>query len=321
MSDKEGKDLQNVNEVVDFDKKTISNISEVTNKKRSLENTEDSALLQEDKPKEKKQHIEKSEKEGEEVKTKKEGENKKEKEETKPKFVFGGSSSFSKGFKFTKPLIPEKEEKTSLDKEQKDEDKQELVKPIKAFGSSTAFGQGFGLLKEIAKKETNESENKKNDPDNNNNSTEKDENSKEDKKKETEKNDNKPSTPALFKLEEVHNGEEDETTIFNANTKLYALTDLKEGWKERGLGPIHLNYNKETKTHRLIIRQRLTLQLLLNLKLVKGLKVFKGFPGSSYPEKFVRIVITVDKQVVQYTMKFSTEELAEDIFKLLEKLV
>ncbi|OBA24971.1 PH domain-like protein [Hanseniaspora valbyensis NRRL Y-1626] len=314
MSDKEEKYLQNVNEIVDSDKKTISKVSEVTSKKRSLENTEDSALLEEHKPKEKKQHIEKSEKEGEEVENKKEGE--KEKEETKPKFVFGGSSSFSKGFKFTKPLIPEKDEKTSLD-----EDKKEPVKPIKAFGSSTAFGQGFGLLKEIAKKETNETENKKNDPDNNNNSTEKDENSKENEKNEIEKNDNKSSTPALFKLEEVHNGEEDETTIFNANTKLYALTDLKEGWKERGLGPIHLNYHKETKTHRLIIRQRLTLQLLLNLKLVKGLKVFKGFPGSSYPEKFVRIVITVDKQVVQYTMKFSTEELAEDIFKLLEKLV
>lgn len=234
------------------------------------------------------------------------------KEEEKPKFVFGRISSFSKGFKFTKPLRTDEKEASKKDDEgvplkPKNPAPAKSAEPIKAFGSSTSFGQGFGLLKEIAQKEKTNPEKEAKLP-------------KDDTEKK-EKSEAKTSTPALVKLDEVHNGEEDEDTVFNANTKLYALTDIAEGWKERGLGPIHLNYSKEAKSHRLIIRQRLTLQILLNLKVVKGLKVFKGFPGSANPMKFVRIVITVDKKVVQYTMKFGSEELAEKLYKLLEELV
>jgi len=102
---------------------------------------------------------------------------------------------------------------------------------------------------------------------------------------------------------------------------MYSLTSLKEGWKERGVGPIHLNHNKETDSYRLVIRQRLTFQVLLNLKIVKGIKIFKGFPGSTNSEKFVRMVVTLDKQVVQYCMKLNSEDLANKLFDKLESLV
>lgn len=271
----------------------------ISTKKRSLEESNDSEVSGSDIHKKQKHGT------GEQAALNK-------KEEEKPKFVFGRISSFSKGFKFTKPLAPEEKEASNKDDKEVTLKPKEPVPtknalPIKAFGSSTSFGQGFGLLKEISQKEKSSTENEAKLP--------------KDEAEKKEKSAQDTTTPALVKLDEVQNGEEDEDTVFNANTKLYALTDIAEGWKERGLGPIHLNYNKEAKSHRLIIRQRLTLQILLNLKVVKGLKVFKGFPGSANPKKFVRIVITVDKKVVQYTMKFGTEELAEKLYKLLEELV
>lgn len=228
-----------------------------------------------------------------------------EKPAEKPKFVFGGGSTFSQGFKFNKDMIPANAKKakeaapSTADKAAEDAPKKET--PVfGTFGSATTFGQGFGLLKEIQKKK---------------------ETSDEEDKKDEEAKEEEEQKPVLTKLETVENGEENEEIVFNSNTKMYSLTSLKEGWKERGVGPIHLNYHKETESYRLVIRQRLTFQVLLNLKIVKGIKIFKGFPGSSNSEKFVRILVTVDKQVVQYCMKLNSEELADKLFDKLESLV
>lgn len=233
---------------------------------------------------------------------------KKQKTDEKPKFVFGGASSFSQGFKFNKAMIPSKTKNTEDREAPKDQEN--LKKPVEkstplfgTFGSSTSFGQGFGLLKEIQK-------NKK--------TTDEEAPSESKSEDDTKDVDDKP---VLKKLETVENGEENEDIVFNSNTKMYSLTSLKEGWKERGVGPIHLNYNKETDSYRLVIRQRLTFQVLLNLKIVKGIKIYKGFPGSSNSEKFVRIVVTVDKQVVQYCMKLNSEEMTNKLFDKLETLV
>ena len=226
-----------------------------------------------------------------------------EKPAEKPKFVFGGGSTFSQGFKFNKGMIP------SNVKKAKENDSVVKEFPVKeettsskkstpvfgTFGSSTTFGQGFGLLKEIQKKK--------------------------DVDKETEEQQEIEHKPILTKLETVESGEENEDIVFNSNTKMYSLTSLKEGWKERGVGPIHLNHNKEEDSYRLVIRQRLTFQVLLNLKIVKGIKIFKGLPGSSNSEKFVRMVVTVDKQVVQYCMKLKSEDLADELFDKLESSV
>lgn len=226
----------------------------------------------------------------------------------KPKFVFGGGSSFSQGFKFNKDMIPSKNKKTEEKETPKDQEKPkestEKSTPVfGTFGSSTTFGQGFGLLKEIQKKKETTDEEAPS------------ESKSEDDTKDVE------NKPVLKKLETVENGEENEDIVFNSNTKMYSLTSLKEGWKERGVGPIHLNYNKETESYRLVIRQRLTFQVLLNLKIVKGIKIYKGFPGSSNSEKFVRMVVTVDKQVVQYCMKLNSEEITNKLFDKLETLV
>lgn len=226
----------------------------------------------------------------------------------KPKFVFGGGSSFSQGFKFNKDMIPSKNKKTEEKETPKDQEKPkestEKSTPVfGTFGSSTTFGQGFGLLKEIQKKKETTDEEAPS------------ESKSEDDTKDVE------NKPVLKKLETVENGEENEDIVFNSNTKMYSLTSLKEGWKERGVGPIHLNYNKETESYRLVIRQRLTFQVLLNLKIVKGIKIYKGFPGSNNSEKFVRMVVTVDKQVVQYCMKLNSEEITNKLFDKLETLV
>lgn len=246
------------------------------------------------------------------IKKQKIEENPAEKPAEKPKFVFGGGSTFSQGFKFNKDMIPanakkakEAEANEDKDKNTKESEPKKETPVFGTFGSSTTFGQGFGLLKEIQKKKetTNEEKN------------DEEEDKKEEETKEAEQK------PVLTKLETVENGEENEDIVFNSNTKMYSLTSLKEGWKERGVGPIHLNHNKETDSYRLVIRQRLTFQVLLNLKIVKGIKIFKGFPGSTNSEKFVRMVVTLDKQVVQYCMKLNSEDLANKLFDKLESLV
>lgn len=260
-----------------------------TKQKRSLSEETTESKDDEDKHTDKKQKIE-------------------EKPAEKPKFVFGGGSSFSHGFKFNKDMIPSNTKKTEEKEAPKDEEKPkesaEKSTPVfRTFGSSTSFGQGFGLLKEIQKKKETTDEEAPS------------ESKSEDDTKDVE------HKPVLKKLETVENGEENEDIVFNSNTKMYSLTSLKEGWKERGVGPIHLNYNKETDSYRLVIRQRLTFQVLLNLKIVKGIKIYKGFPGSSNSEKFVRMVVTVDKQVVQYCMKLNSEEMTNKLFDKLETLV
>lgn len=289
MSEEKVESLE-TKQVVDQPKNENSKENEVEAKqKRSLSEETTDSKDDEDKHTDKKQKIE-------------------EKPAEKPKFVFGGGSSFSQGFKFNKDMIPSKTKKTEEKEAPKDEEKPkesaEKSTPVfGTFGSSTSFGQGFGLLKEIQKKKETTDEEAPS------------ESKSEDDTKDVE------HKPVLKKLETVENGEENEDIVFNSNTKMYSLTSLKEGWKERGVGPIHLNYNKETDSYRLVIRQRLTFQVLLNLKIVKGIKIYKGFPGSSNSEKFVRMVVTVDKQVVQYCMKLNSEEMTNKLFDKLETLV
>lgn len=287
------KDVVNVSDdskVENITKNEISKEKEVENKpKRSLSEDATNSKDDEDTHIDKKQKIE-------------------EKPVEKPKFVFGGASSFSQGFKFNKDMIPsnikKKEEKEAQKDQEKSKETTEKPSPVfGTFGSSTSFGQGFGLLKEIQKKKETTDEEPPN------------ESKSEGESKEIE------NKPVLKKLETVENGEENEDIVFNSNTKMYSLTSLKEGWKERGVGPMHLNYNKEADSYRLVIRQRLTFQVLLNLKIVKGIKIYKGFPGSSNSEKFVRMVVTLDKQVVQYCMKLNSEEVANKLFDKLESLV
>lgn len=76
---------------------------------------------------------------------------------------------------------------------------------------------------------------------------------------------------------EVKTGEEDETEEFRVRAKVYTLdkdeqkSSLK--WKERGVGPLKLNVNKDTKRARLVMRTEATLRVTLNAPLFPEFKV------------------------------------------------
>ncbi|SCU82577.1 LANO_0B06788g1_1 [Lachancea nothofagi CBS 11611] len=234
----------------------------------------------------------------------------------KPKFAFGASSNFSAGFGIAKN---DSDESKSSDTSSAAANKAE--KPA-AFGSGFAFGAGFHALnKDKSTSSTKVFENET------------------EKAGKAEKAKSASSTPTsansddknngaerdgVVKLtkQDVKSGEESEESVYQVNAKLYQLTDLKEGWKERGVGALHVNLNRHTGKGRLVMRSRGILKVIMNVSLVKGVAVHKGFPASLNGEKFIRIV-TVDheKTPVQYAVKTGKAETATELHDNIVKLI
>ncbi|KAL6940491.1 hypothetical protein ACO0QE_004395 [Hanseniaspora vineae] len=277
-----------------------------------------------------------------------------------PKIAFGASSPFSGGFgSVTSGLKPfgsfgsfgTVKSPSALTQNLTSESKSEggstassskaEVKTFPSFGSSMSFGAGFGVLKktEDASTESKDKEeegaevesNKEDKVEKEDKTQEKikdksegqKEDDKEDSKNQTKEVSIKPSETQLT-AQEVKSGEEDDVIKFQSNAKLYELIDIKEGWKERGVGPLHVNENKESGKSRIIMRNKALLNVILNLPLVKGFKVYKGFPGSVQGDKFIRIVAVNESQKpVQYAIKVgkveSIDELVECIDVALQK--
>ncbi|SCV99889.1 LAFE_0B04742g1_1 [Lachancea fermentati] len=239
------------------------------------------------------------------------------KPETKPKFTFGGSSAFSLGFGVTKSANA-KSFKTNDDKESEDSDKKEGSSKPFAFGSGFAFGAGFAALNQEKSKSGNIFN--KDDQETKVKSDSKPEDHKEEDTSET--------TPVekdgIVKLEKqnIESGEELEKSIFQANAKLYQLTNLEEGWKERGVGGLHVNENPETGKSRIVMRSRGLLKVILNVPLIKGVSVHKGFPASLQGDKFIRIItVNEEKTPVQYALRTSKAEIAEELYNSIIKLL
>lgn len=229
-------------------------------------------------------------------------------EESKPKYVFGSATSIGSRFNITKPGDKQETEKSSNDNDNaNDEDKQgengddntEIKKPF-AFGSKFSFGSGFGVLKQ-----TKQSEDK---PD----------------KDATPKFDEIPSKEKTVNLhkQEVKSGEEAETCLLQLNCKLYQLHDIKDGWKERGVGTLKLNKDTTTNKSRIVMRSRGVLTVILNLPLLNKFTILKGFPGSLHSEKFIRIIAIDDNnKPVTYAIKCGNTGLIDNLYDSIMELL
>ncbi|EDO14540.1 hypothetical protein Kpol_259p3 [Vanderwaltozyma polyspora DSM 70294] len=221
--------------------------------------------------------------------------------EEKPKFVFGASSAFSSSF----GVANKNNSNNSVTSNQNKSETAEPVKPF-SFGSGLSFGGGFNVLKkkdEVTKEEKD--------------SEDKDDQEESKNQEESSLNEESKTENGMVKLEkqDVKSGEELEDCIYQVNTKLYQLTDIKSGWKERGVGIIKINKNKETGKTRLVMRSRGLLKVILNLPLLKEFTLYSGFPGSLQSEKFVRILAMDDnKKPVQYAFKTGKEETALELY-------
>ena len=120
----------------------------------------------------------------------------------------------------------------------------------------------------------------------------------------------------------VKSGEEDEEQVFTCTAKLYALdlTDVKQGWKERGRGNVHVN-KSDKHSSRIIMRSNGLLKVILNVALVPGLQIVKGMPSSLQSEKFIRFTSVENDKPVQYAVKTGKVETTQELFDSLHKLI
>ncbi|KAL6452205.1 YRB2 Ran-specific GTPase-activating protein 2 [Candida maltosa Xu316] len=182
-----------------------------------------------------------------------------------------------------------------------------------AFGSNSRFGNAF--QESLKKKSFLDEEKTK---DNNSNITDKD-----------SSNGNTPAPQSFQQVDlapvEQTTGEEDEISHFNCTAKLFELdfSKINEGWKERGVGPLHLNQSKaDERKVRLVMRSQGLLRVILNYKINSDTDILKGLEASLTPGKYFRLnSVNTDKGTpVQYLLKFGNENLRNELIEKIESL-
>ncbi|RLV95698.1 Ran-specific GTPase-activating protein 2 [Spathaspora sp. JA1] len=137
------------------------------------------------------------------------------------------------------------------------------------------------------------------------------------------------SPPPQFKqvdLAPIHQstGEEDEISHFNSMAKIFELdlTTIDEGWKERGVGPLHLNQSRQDQTQiRLVMRSQGLLRVVLNYKINKDTTILQGLEASLSPGKYLRLnSVNTEGKPIQYLLKFSSELLRDELIEKIESL-
>lgn len=128
----------------------------------------------------------------------------------------------------------------------------------------------------------------------------------------------------LAPVTELRTGEEDEKSHFTATVKMFDLdlSNVKEGWKERGLGPLHLNQSlQDPKQVRLVMRSQGLLRVILNVKISPETKLLKGLETSLTPGKYLRFAsLNEQGKPVQNLLKFSSEALRDELFTKVQEL-
>lgn len=138
----------------------------------------------------------------------------------------------------------------------------------------------------------------------------------------------------------VSSGEEEETSIIQMKAKLYVLENIKTGWKERGVGILHVNKknssgdtNKDGKSFntasaRIVMRTMNVLKLVLNVSIAKppAFEIFKGMESSLSSEKFIRFnnfeLGNDDKaKLVQYAVRVGTAEAAQELYNTIKQFI
>lgn len=128
-----------------------------------------------------------------------------------------------------------------------------------------------------------------------------------------------------IKLAPVKNttGEEDEKSHFNSTCKLFELSldNISEGWKERGLGQIHLNQSYTNPNQvRLVMRSHGLLRVILNTKITSTTEFFKGSEATLNPGKYLRFNSINNNKPVQYLLKFSNQNLRDELVSKIDDL-
>lgn len=240
-----------------------------------------------------------------------EKENVEEKKESKSAIggghVFGSGSTFGSAF----GSIPQKNVFASDDKENKDTKKEESVTKKPVFGSGFTFGSGSftNEKKENIFDSAPKEEAKKEEEDTNQDTPE--------ASKETYAKVEQP-----LQEKKIETGEEGEESVFSCRAKLYTLdlTNPSEGWRERGVGTLHVNTTQESKS-RLVMRADGVLKVILNLPLLSGFEVLSGMKSSLSGEKFVRINCIQDNKPLQYALRTSNADISKQLFEKIENLI
>lgn len=153
-----------------------------------------------------------------------------------------------------------------------------------------------------------------------------------DSKEENDEEETKSSSPApqqykqvdLVPVQEIKTGEEDEESIFSVRAKIFELdlTNMSEGWKERGVGPLHLNESiKDPNQVRLVMRSQGLLRVVLNMRITGETVLMKGLEASLSPGKFLRINSVSEKGTpIQYLLKFGNETTRNELYDKVEEL-
>ncbi|KAK6464012.1 hypothetical protein DFJ63DRAFT_317364 [Scheffersomyces coipomensis] len=128
----------------------------------------------------------------------------------------------------------------------------------------------------------------------------------------------------LEPIKNVTTGEEDEISHFSSTAKIFELdfTKISEGWKERGVGPLHLNQSKADNAKvRLVMRSQGLLRVVLNHRIQPNTELLKGLEASLTPGKFLRLnSIREDGTPIQYLLKFSNQALRDSLIEKVEEL-
>lgn len=220
--------------------------------------------------------------------------------------VFGSGSSFGSTF----GSIPQKNVFASDDKENKDtKEDAGAKKPV--FGSGFAFGSSSftSEKKENIFDSAPQEEAKKEEEDSNEDTPE--------ASKETYAKVEQP-----LQEKKIETGEEGEQSVFSCRAKLYTLdlTKPSEGWRERGVGTLHVNTTQESRS-RLVMRADGVLKVILNLPLLSGFEVHSGMNSSLSGEKFVRVNCIQENKPLQYALRTSNAEISKQLFEEIKKLI
>jgi Ran-binding protein 3 len=222
-----------------------------------------------------------------------------------PKFVFGAATPFGANA-FS---LLNKNENVSESKESTPTASSAVTS---VFGSSSTFGNAFESA--INKKSIFDQPEETNDKSDSKDAT-------------ATKEAQSSSSNDLYKKvdlekKEVKSGEEDEEQLFTCRAKLYCLdlTDVEQGWKERGVGNVHVNKG-ESHSSRIIMRSNGLLKVILNVALVSGLEILKGMPSSLQSEKFIRFTSMDKGKPVQYAIKTGNVETTQSLYDSLIKLI
>lgn len=136
----------------------------------------------------------------------------------------------------------------------------------------------------------------------------------------------KEDNPDL-QVREIETGEESEEPVYSCRAKLYALDITAEqiGWKERGVGTLHVNNSTKSesdkKRSRIVMRSDGSLRVILNVLLTPKTEIQRGLKSSFASEKFVRLTGVEDGKPIQYAIKTGNANTGEELFEAIQKLI